>query len=83
MTGYEYLIMLLAFSILLNVCYIGLRIYDHIAERKLQRELDKLRHPSYRSQHPDAWLRGVRHPVYMGDWVFDPVDRKWKHRESS
>jgi hypothetical protein len=61
MTGYEYLIMLLAFSILLNVCYIGLRIYDHFAERRLQRQLDKFRHPSYRSQYPV-------HPTYLEDW---------------
>jgi hypothetical protein len=64
MTGYEYLIVLLAFSILINACYIGLRIYDHAAERRLQRQLDKLRHPSYRNQHPV-------HPVYLEDWRHD------------
>jgi hypothetical protein len=60
MTGYEWLIMLLAFSILLNICYIGLRIYDSFAERRVQREIDKLRHPANRAQHPvriDDWRR--------------------------
>lgn len=60
MTGYEWLIMLLAFSILLNICYIGLRVYDTLAERRLRRELDKMRHPSTRFVHPvhlDEWRR--------------------------
>ena len=60
MTGYEWLIMLLAFSILLNICYIGLRVYDTFAERRVQREIDKLRHPSRRGNHPvhlDDWRR--------------------------
>lgn len=58
MTGYEWIIVLLAFSVLVNACYIGLRIWDHAAERRHQRALDKLRHPAIRS----------RHPVHLEDW---------------
>lgn len=63
MTGYEWAIVLLAFSVLINACYIGLRIWDHYADRRTQREIDKLRHPSNRHRDPvrlEDWRRHQR-----------------------
>lgn len=42
----DYLTILLAFSIIVNACFIAVTLYDRYLERRNQRALDMLRHPA-------------------------------------
>lgn len=58
MSAYDYLSLILIFSIVVNVSYIGVLLYDRAADRATRRAYDKARHPSSRYQTP----------VYLEDW---------------
>lgn len=41
----DYLVIILIFSAVINACFIGVTFYDRHVERKIQRDLARLRHP--------------------------------------